>query len=99
MAFAAISTARSASQCVTVDASIQYPAPARHAPFTCVTEAPARGNRTVFIRAEVRDAAQTVVALAQGCFRIFDPSGKPSGKPSSKPAGDKTPAVDLPPSP
>lgn len=73
MAFAAISTAPDGSGCATVDASIQYPAPARHGPFTCRTEAPARAGRTVFIRAEVRDAQGAVVALAQGSFRIFPP--------------------------
>jgi len=55
--------------CVTVDCSVQYVAPARHAPFACVARTVARSGRSLFVRAEVLDARGALVALGQGTFR------------------------------
>jgi uncharacterized protein (TIGR00369 family) len=71
MAFAALSTADEDSGCATVDCSVQYAAPAREAPFACRAATVRRTGRTVFVRAEIVDAAGAVVALAQGTFRIL----------------------------
>ncbi len=71
MAFAAQSTGADGDGCATVDCSIQYTAPARHGPFVCSAATVRRTGRTVFVRAEIVDAQQAVVALAQGSFRIF----------------------------
>ena len=69
-AWAAMSLGENGEGCVTVDCSIQYPAPARHAPFTCIAAATRRAGRTVFMRAEVLDAQGTPVALGQATFRL-----------------------------
>lgn len=71
MAFAALSTATEDDACATVDCSIQYPVPARHPPYVCEVSSARRTGRTVFVRAEVLDAHQAPVAIAQGTFRIF----------------------------
>lgn len=73
MAFAALSTADEDSGCATVDCSIQYPAPARHGPFRCQATTVRKTGRTVFVRAEILDAHETPVALAQATFRILAP--------------------------
>lgn len=73
MAFAALSYADEDSGCATVDCSIQYPAPARDGPFSCLAQTTRSTGRTVFIRAEIRDRSDAVVALAQGSFRILKP--------------------------
>jgi acyl-CoA thioesterase len=69
-AWAAMSHGDEGDGCVTVDCSIQYPAPARHAPFACVAATTRRSGRTVFMRAEVLDAHGTPVALGQATFRL-----------------------------
>jgi uncharacterized protein (TIGR00369 family) len=75
MAFAAISTGDVGSGCATVDCGIQYTAPADDGPFTCTVATTSKTSRTVFIRGEVRDCRDTVVALAQATFRVFAPRG------------------------
>jgi uncharacterized protein (TIGR00369 family) len=69
-AWAAMSHGEHGEGCVTVDCSIQYAAPARHAPFTCVAATTRRAGRTVFMRAEVLDAHGAPVALGQATFRL-----------------------------
>lgn len=73
MAFAALSTAGEGSACATVDCSIQYPAPARQGPFVCRAATVCGTGRTVFVRAEILDACEVPVALAQATFRILAP--------------------------
>jgi uncharacterized protein (TIGR00369 family) len=77
MAFAALSLAPDRG-CATVDCSIQYPAPAQHGPFICQAATTHQAGRTVFVRAEVTDARNTVVAFGQATFRIIE--AKPAGK-------------------
>lgn len=69
-AFAAMSWGEEDQGCVTVDCNIQYPAPARHGPYTCVATTTRKSGRTVFLRAEVLDAQGVPVALAQATFRL-----------------------------
>lgn len=71
MAFAALSTAAADAGCATVDCNIQYPAPARHGPFVCQASTTRKTGRTVFVRAEVLDAHQALVAIGQATFRIL----------------------------
>jgi len=70
-AWAAMSHGDEGDGCVTVDCSIQYPAPARDGPFVCVATTTRRSGRTVFMRAEVLDANSVPVALAQATFRLL----------------------------
>ncbi len=70
-AWAALSHGAEGDGCVTVDCAIQYPAPARPGPFTCVATPARRAGRTVFVRAEVLDAHGAPVALGQATFRLL----------------------------
>jgi acyl-CoA thioesterase len=69
-AWAALTLGGPEDGCVTVDCAIQYPAPARHAPFSCIANTASRSGRTVFLRAEVLDARGEAVALGQATFRL-----------------------------
>ena len=71
MAFAVMSVAEPDRGCATVDCSIQYPAPARHGPFVCKAVTAKKAGRTVFVRGEIVDAHDTVVAFGQATFRII----------------------------
>lgn len=71
MAFAAMTVGDPGSDCATVDCSIQYPAPARHGPFSCDARVIRRTGRTVFVRAEIVDTRGVPVALGQGTFRLI----------------------------
>ena len=73
MAFAAMSAPEQESSCATVDCNVQYLAPARQGPFLCQARTVRRTGRTVFVRAEILDAHQAPVALAQGTFRLIAP--------------------------
>ena len=73
MAFAVLSLAPDRG-CATVDCSIQYPTPARHGPFSCLATTTHQSGRTVFVRAELRDVRNTVVAFGQAPFRIIEPT-------------------------
>jgi uncharacterized protein (TIGR00369 family) len=75
MAFAALSTAAHDSGCATVDCNIQYPAPASHGPFVCRAATTHRGGRTVFVRAEILDSRDAMVAIGQATFRIIAGKG------------------------
>lgn len=70
-AWAAMSHGDPGDGCVTVDCSIQYPAPARDGPFTCIASTTRRSGRSVFMRAEVLDAEGAPVALGQATFRLL----------------------------
>jgi uncharacterized protein (TIGR00369 family) len=83
MAFAALSNGEAGTGSATVDCSIQYTAPAREAPFRCEARTVSRTARTAFVRAELTDAQGTVVALAQGTFRLFAPRPAPALTPKS----------------
>ncbi len=73
MAFAAMTRGEDGGGCATVDASVQYIAPARRAPFCCRVWTLSGSARTVFVRAEIRDADEALVAAGQGTFRLFRP--------------------------
>jgi uncharacterized protein (TIGR00369 family) len=70
-AWAAMSLADAGQTVTTVDCSIQYPAPAKHGPFTCKATTVRRTGRTVFVRAEIADSRSGIVALGQATFRII----------------------------
>lgn len=71
MALAAMSLASDGEGVATVDCSIQYPAPAVHGAYICEARSLKKTGRTVFLRAEIVDARNAVVALAQATFRII----------------------------
>jgi uncharacterized protein (TIGR00369 family) len=70
-AWAAMSLVDSGQGVTTVDCSIQYPAPATRGPFTCHAKSIRKTGRTVFVRAEIVDSHDGIVALAQATFRII----------------------------
>lgn len=74
-AWAAMSLAETGENVTTVDCSIQYPAPARHGPFICHAASLRKTGRTVFVRAEMLDSRNGIVALGQATFRIIGTKG------------------------
>lgn len=72
MAWAYLTTLPDGRNCTTIDLSIQYTAPARKGPFTCLAKVAHAGGRTGFIRAEVKDLDGLLVASGQGAFRAID---------------------------
>jgi uncharacterized protein (TIGR00369 family) len=70
-AWAAMSLTEAGESVTTVDCSIQYPARALRGPFTCQATSVRKTGRTVFMRAEIVDCRNGIVAIAQATFRIF----------------------------
>ncbi|MCB1744967.1 MAG: PaaI family thioesterase [Gammaproteobacteria bacterium] len=75
MASAVLAGLPSAAGCSTINADVQYLAPARGPLLRCTARVQRRGGKVCFVRAETEDAEGNLVALAQGSFRIFA-SGK-----------------------
>ena len=71
MAWTAMSLANTGDDVATVDCSIHYLAPAKHGPFTCHATSQRKTGRTVFVRAEIIDSRNGVVALGQATFHII----------------------------
>ena len=71
MAWAIQSRLETGLSCTTIDMHIQYLAPAQEKPFTCLAETTHRTSHLAFIRAEIRDARNRLIASGQGTFRII----------------------------
>ena len=74
MAIAVLASAGGEDNCATIDLGIQYPHPARGDWFRCRAEVTDRTARMRFIRAEIRDDGDRIVALGQGTFRVLGPT-------------------------
>ena len=72
MAWAVLSIVEPGKNCTTIDLSIQYTAPAKGSVFTCRTRIEHTTRRMAFVRGEVLDVKDRVVALGQGTFRIIN---------------------------
>ena len=72
MAIAVLSKAGSGHDCVTIQFTIQYPAPARQEPFHCIASVSWATRRMSFVTGEIRDAHGVLVALGQSTFRVLD---------------------------
>jgi uncharacterized protein (TIGR00369 family) len=71
MAWATQSLLESGSSCTTIDMHIQYLAPAKESPYTCLAETTHRTRHLAFIRADIRDARENLIASGQATFRII----------------------------
>jgi len=71
MAWAIMSRLDPGFSCTTIDLHIQYLAPAKESPFTCVAETTHQTRHLAFVRAEIRDAYNRPIASGQGTFRII----------------------------
>ena len=70
MAWAVLTDCDRDQNCATIDISIQYTSRARKGPFACRAEVIHRTGRMAYTRAEVFDAEGTMVAAANGVFRV-----------------------------
>jgi uncharacterized protein (TIGR00369 family) len=57
--------------CETIHLDIQYTAPARGKSFTCSAWITHRTNRLCFVRAEIHNPEDQLLAMGQGTFRIL----------------------------
>ncbi|MBA4394699.1 MAG: hypothetical protein C0407_14200 [Desulfobacca sp.] len=71
MAWAVISLVAPDYSCTTIDCHIQYPAPAKEGPFLCQAWTTHQTGRLTFVRADISDSRQTLVATGQATFRVI----------------------------
>lgn len=71
MAWAVLSRLDPGHNCSTIHLDIQYMAPARDGVFTCSTWTTHRTGRMSFVRGEIRDTKDRLLAMGQGTFRIL----------------------------
>ena len=71
MAWAIQSLLETGSSCTTIDLSIQYLAPAKEGPYTCLAQTTHRTSHLSFVRADIRDAQGRPIASGQATFRII----------------------------
>jgi uncharacterized protein (TIGR00369 family) len=71
MAWAVLSSSENGANCATVTVEIEYLQPAKGPVFACDTRVMYSTGRTRFVRGEIRDAADEMVAMAQATFRII----------------------------
>jgi uncharacterized protein (TIGR00369 family) len=71
MAVAVFSNLESGNSCATIHADIQYTLPAKGDHFTCVARITHETGRLTFVRGEIHDVENQLVALGQAAFRII----------------------------
>jgi uncharacterized protein (TIGR00369 family) len=71
MACAVLTELEPGLNCTTIDLSLHYTAPAKGAYFSCCAWTTHRTGRLSFVRAEIYDPDNQVLALGQAVFRII----------------------------
>jgi uncharacterized protein (TIGR00369 family) len=71
MAWAVMSRLDKGFSCATIDLHIQYLAPAKGSPYTCLAETTHQTRHLAFVRADIRDAHSRPIASGQATFRII----------------------------
>ena len=71
MAWAVLSQLDDGHSCSTIHLDIEYTAPAKGAGFTCNARVIHRTGRTCFVKAEIIDENDALVATGQSTFRVF----------------------------
>jgi uncharacterized protein (TIGR00369 family) len=71
MAWAILPGLEAGYNCATIHLDIQYTSPAKGKRFTCASKTVFKTGRIHFMQAEVRDADERLVAMAQGTFRVI----------------------------
>ena len=74
MAWAVISLLEEGISCSTVNIDIEYTHPAKGEQFTCQARVIDRTNRSCFVRADIYDSNEQLIAIGQGSFRIINVS-------------------------
>ncbi len=69
MAWAGLSLVNSGNHCATINLDIQFTRPARGELFKCSAFTTMKKGRTIFMRAEIRNTEDEILALGQGTFR------------------------------
>ena len=70
MAWAGLSLVNPGNHCMTINLDIQYTRPARGNLFTCSAFTTMKTGRNIFLRAEIRNPEDELLALGQGTFRV-----------------------------
>jgi uncharacterized protein (TIGR00369 family) len=70
MAWAIMSKIGPEYSCTTIDLNMHYTAPAKGDLFSCLTIVTHQTRRTCFLRGEIYDSKDRLVAMGQGAFRI-----------------------------
>ena len=71
MAWAVVSLLDEGLNCATINLDINYSAPAKGDRFLCFAQTLYRAGKICFVRGDIKDSEGSVVALAQGAFRII----------------------------
>ena len=71
MAWAVLSQLDSGLNCTTVNLDIQYTKPAKGKFFDCSAWSAYKTGRTSFVRADIRNSENEIVAMGQATFRII----------------------------
>jgi uncharacterized protein (TIGR00369 family) len=70
MAWAVLTCAEEGYNCATINLDIQYTGRALGAIFSCRSRVIQKGSRIVYVRADIFDEEERLVAIGQGSFRI-----------------------------
>ena len=71
MAWSVLSRLDSGYNCTTVNLNIHYTHPAKGQEFTCSAWTTYQTGRTCFVRADIHDSQETLLAMGQATFRII----------------------------
>jgi uncharacterized protein (TIGR00369 family) len=71
MGWAVNTTLEPGYSCTTINANIQYLAPAQKGPFRCLARVTRQTGRLAFVQADVSDAQGHLLAAGQAVFRII----------------------------
>ena len=72
MAWAVLAVDNREQSCTTISSDIQYTAPARGDFFLCRAQVSHKTGRMSFVKAEILDDADNVVAVGQAVFRMIN---------------------------
>jgi uncharacterized protein (TIGR00369 family) len=71
MAVAVFSSLEVGQNCATIHADIQYTLPAKGDHFSCAARITHETGRLTFVRGEIHDGENRIVALGQAAFRVI----------------------------
>lgn len=72
MAWAVFAPLEPGHNCATINLDIQYTRPAKGNYFTCVAKTTHKTGRLTFVRAEILDEKEELVAMGQGTYRVVE---------------------------
>ena len=72
MAWSVFTLLDQGQNCTTIDLNIHYAKPARNGPFRCRADVGQRTGKLAFVRAQITDADDNILAMGQGAFRVIN---------------------------